>query len=66
MICVCEHFNGEAELIRAGQVVQGDHPAVKRNGAFFMPARPGPTLDREAMRDAQRRIWAATPNPDVG
>ena len=48
----------EGELIRKGTVLPSSHPAVKRNRDFFVPAAVGPTLDPEAMRAHERKLWA--------
>ena len=48
----------EDELIRKGHVLPSNHPVVKRNRVFFVEATLGSTLEPEAMRSAERGLWA--------
>jgi hypothetical protein len=45
-------------IIRKGTVLPSNHASVKRNKHFLVPAAVGSTLDPEAMREAERRLWA--------
>ena len=57
MVCVTTMHTGEG-IIRKGDVLPSTHAAVKRNRHLFLPATAGPTLDPEAMREAERGLWA--------
>lgn len=48
----------EGEMIRRGTTLPASHPAVRSNKLFFADATLGPTLDGDAMREAERRLWA--------
>ena len=55
----------EDGLIRKGTVLSSSDPHAKRNPHLFTPATVGPTIDAEAMREAERRLWAQTTAGDA-
>lgn len=55
----------EDALIRKGTILPRNHPVVKRNRVFFAEATLGSTLDPEAMREAERKLWADMTVGDV-
>lgn len=58
VVCLTTMFVQDGTLIRKGTVLPSRDPHVKRNPHLFMPATLGPTLDPDAMRDAERGQWA--------
>lgn len=58
MVAITSFWASEDNLVRAGTVLAAKDPIVRRCRDFFSEAALMPTLDPEAMRAAERRLWA--------
>ena len=58
MVAITSFWASETNLVRAGTVLAAKDPIVRRCRDFFTEAALRPTLDPEAMRTAERRLWA--------
>ena len=58
MVAITSFWASEDNLVRAGTVLAAKDPIVRRCRDFFTEAALMPTLDPDAMRAAERRLWA--------
>jgi hypothetical protein len=58
MVAITSFWASETNLVRAGAVFAAKDPTVRRCRDFFTEATLRLTLDPEAMREAERRLWA--------
>jgi hypothetical protein len=58
MVAITSFWASEDNLVKAGTVLATKDPIVRRCRAFFTEATMMPTLDPEAMREAERRLSA--------
>lgn len=58
MVAITSFWASETNLVRAGTVLAAKDPIVRRCRDFFTEAALMPTLDPEAMRKAERGLWA--------
>lgn len=60
MVAITSFWASEDNLVRAGTVLAAKDPIVRRCRVFFTAAALMPTIDPEALRAAQRDLWAKT------
>jgi hypothetical protein len=65
MVAITSFWASETNLVRAGTVLAAKDPIVRRCRSFFTEAALMPALDPDAMRAAERRLWAQMTASDV-
>jgi hypothetical protein len=58
MVAITSFWASETNLVRAGTVLAAKDPIVRRCRDFFTEAALLPTLHPDAMRAAERHLWA--------